>query len=306
MRNHPEFLMMLLSLSFCIILIGQPVWSEPAPWTPAPSILLAQAEDEGDIDESYNSYGADTDEEIEYDEAIISPEEAAEKKAAPGAMTAVDSLIRGIRWLGHASFLIEGGIAIYIDPYSLPEGLPPADLVLITHDHRDHFSPGDLNKILKPTTVVVSVKSVCDNLPTKAKNSRTVAPGDTISVGEVSIAVVPAYNIKKDFHPKENGWVGFVIEVEGRSIYHAGDTDLIPEMKHIDADVALLPAGGTYTMDADEAAKAANLIKPQVAIPMHWGTIVGSEEDAKAFKTACKVPALILKDESKQVKVKEE
>jgi L-ascorbate metabolism protein UlaG (beta-lactamase superfamily) len=296
----------MLSLAFFVIMIGQPAWSESGP--PAPTILLAQVDDEGDVDESYDSYGADMDEEIEYDEAVITPEERAKKKAASEAvaLTAVDSLIQGIRWLGHASFLIEDGIAVYIDPYELPRGVPPGDLVLITHDHRDHFSPGDLNKILKPITVVVSVKSVCDNLPTKAKNSRSVAPGDTISVGEATIVAVPAYNIDKAFHPKENGWVGFVIEVEGRSVYHAGDTDLIPEMKDIDADIALLPAGGTYTMNADEAAKAANLIKPQVAIPMHWGAIVGSEEDAKAFKTACKVDALILKDEAKQVKIKKD
>jgi L-ascorbate metabolism protein UlaG (beta-lactamase superfamily) len=295
MKNRSQLLVMLLSAAACTLLIGQPARSETT--VSAPTILLAQV-DEGDVDESYNSYGADVDEEIETDDATITPEEAAKMKATAEAKTAIDSLLKGIRWLGHASFLIEDSITIYIDPYDLPMHLPPADLILITHDHGDHFSPGDLGKILKAATVVVSVKSVCGDLPKKVKHSRVVAPGDTITVGEVTITAVPAYNIDKDFHPKKKGWVGFVLEFEGRSIYHAGDTDLIPEMKDIDADVALLPAGGTYTMDADEAARAAEVIKPRVAIPMHWGKIVGSEKDAQAFKAACKVPAVILEDES--------
>jgi L-ascorbate metabolism protein UlaG (beta-lactamase superfamily) len=294
MRNHSALLMVVLSLAVCALLIGQPARS--ATHSSPPAVLLAQTE-EGDIDESYDSYGPDADEEIEYDDAVITPEEAAKKKGAAESKAAIDSLLAGIHWLGHASFMIEDSITIYIDPYDLPEGLPPADLVLITHDHSDHFSPADLDKILKPATVVVSVKSVCDQLPAKVKHSRVVAPGDTITVGEVTIAAVPAYNIKKDFHPKKKGWVGFVIEVDGRRIYHAGDTDLIPEMEGIDTDVALLPAGGKYTMDAGEAARAANLIRPKVAIPMHWGKIVGSEKDAQAFKAACEVPAVILKDE---------
>ena len=303
MRSHSALLIAVLSLAVCALLTGRPVRSETRPSNP--TVLLAQV-DEGDVDESYDSYGPDVDEEIEHDDAIITPEEAAKMKVGAEAQTAIDSLMEGIRWLGHASFLIEDSVAIYIDPYDLPKGLPPADLILITHDHSDHFSPGDIGNILKTSTVVVSVKSVCDALPAKVKHSRVVAPGDTITIGEVTIAAVPSYNIKKDFHPKKKGWVGFVVEADGRSIYHAGDTDLIPEMKDIDADIALLPAGGTYTMDADEAAKAANLIGPKVAVPMHWGKIVGSEKDAQAFKAACKVPAVILKDESSEAPEKQQ
>jgi L-ascorbate metabolism protein UlaG (beta-lactamase superfamily) len=303
MKSRSEALAVVLGLAVCALSIGQPAWSEPESGPSTPIILLAQ--EEGDVDQSYDSFGADVDEEIEYDDALTTNQEAKEKAAAE-AQSVVDSVMRGIRWLGHASFLIEDSIEIYIDPYDLPEGLPPADLILITHDHSDHFSPADLAKILKSATVVVSVNSVCDDLPKTVKHSRRVAPGDTITVSGITIAAVPAYNINKDFHPKKKGWVGFVIEVEGRSIYHAGDTDLIPEMKDIHADVALLPAGGTYTMDAAEAAEAADLIAPLVAVPMHWGKIVGSEEDAKAFKAACKVPAVILKNEGKQAPAKEQ
>jgi L-ascorbate metabolism protein UlaG (beta-lactamase superfamily) len=270
------------------------------------TILLAQ-EDEGDIDESYDSYGPDIDEEIEYDEALMSPDDALKTEAAPEVeQTAIDSLMKGIKWLGHASFLIEDSIMIYIDPYDLPEGLPAGDIILITHDHRDHFSLADVTRLHKASTVIVSVETVGDALPTKAGDFRSMAPGDTVSVGDVTIEAVPAYNIKKDFHPKDKGWLGFIVNIAGRRIYHAGDTDLIPEMKTIDADIALLPVGGTYTMDAEEAAKAANLIKPKVAIPMHWGKIVGSEDDAKLFKAKCEVPVVILKKEPVKTKTEDE
>jgi L-ascorbate metabolism protein UlaG (beta-lactamase superfamily) len=251
-------------------------------------IVFAQADlEEGDIDESFEAYGDDSDEVYEMDDAVVNP---------------VDSLVRGIRWLGHASFLIEDSKKVYIDPYDIPDDLakqlPDADLILITHDHRDHFSPDDMKKILKPSTVVVSIKAVVDELPEKTK-AHIVEPGDTVSVGGLKIEAVPAYNIKKKFHPKSEGHVGFVVHFDKRTIYHAGDTDLIPEMEDIEADVALLPAGGKFTMDATEAAEAANLIKPRVAVPMHWGSIIGSEESAENFVARCKVPARILQNEAK-------
>jgi len=127
---------------------------------------------------------------------------------------------------------------------------------------------------------------------------RTVKPGDALTIEGVTIEVVPAYNLDKPFHPKESGGVGYIITtVEGTRIYHAGDTDLIPEMDQVRADVALLPVGGTYTMDAVEAARAANKIKPKVAIPMHWGTTVGSRRDAEQFRDLCEVEVKILKPE---------
>jgi L-ascorbate metabolism protein UlaG (beta-lactamase superfamily) len=261
-------------------------------------ILLAQI-DEGDIDESYNSYGPDLDEEIEYDEALTKEAKSAEATQTLKLGTAaIDSLIEGVRWFGHASFLIEADKNIWIDPYNLPVKAPPADIILVTHDHRDHYSPGDMKRILKPSTVVVSVKTVIEKLDKSIKHTRLVRAGDTLTVEGVHLEVVPAYNIAKDFHPKERGYVGFVVHAGGRSIYHAGDTDYIPEMKQIRPDVALLPIGGTYTMDAEEAAKAAQTLNAAVAIPMHWGTIIGDEEDAKLFKSTCKVPVVLLEMET--------
>lgn len=259
---------------------------------------LAQV-DEGDVDESYESYGQDLDEEIEYDEALTAEAESAdaEQKLSLG-VEAIEKMIEPVKWYGHASFLIEAGKAVWIDPYALPEGAPPADIILITHDHRDHFSPEDIKLIRQPATSVVSIKGVIKKLGKEIKHKYTVRAGDTLTVDGVHIEVVPAYNIGKDFHPKAKGYVGYIIHVGGTKIYHAGDTDNIPEMKQLDVDVALLPVGGTYTMDAQEAAKAAEALKASVAIPMHWGTIVGDEEDAKEFKAACKVPVAILEAET--------
>jgi L-ascorbate metabolism protein UlaG (beta-lactamase superfamily) len=248
----------------------------------SPCLILAQVE-EGDIDESFEAYGDDSDEIFEYDDALMAP---------------LDSLVEGIEWLGHASFLIDTGPIIYIDPYDISEAfaktLPKADIVLVTHDHPDHFSPEVLKLISKPATVVVSIKAVTENLPKEIKHSRTIAPGDTLTLEGVGIEAVPAYNIDKKFHPKEKGYVGFVIDLGDRIVYHAGDTDVIPEMRHIKADIALLPVGGTYTMDAIEAAEAADIIRPKVAVPMHWGKIVGTWEDAKEFQARAKVPVLVL------------
>lgn len=126
---------------------------------------------------------------------------------------------------------------------------------------------------------------------------RTIKPGDEITVDDIRIRTIPAYNIGKSYHPKVNGWMGFVITANGKRIYHAGDTDAIPEMKRLSVDVALLPIGGTYTMTADEAADIANEFKPTLAIPMHWGTIVGSKADAERFNKLFKGETNILQPE---------
>jgi L-ascorbate metabolism protein UlaG (beta-lactamase superfamily) len=257
--------------------------------------VLAQIE-EGDVDESYDSYGPDLDEEIEYDDAAMTHPDTAKASITFKITDAeADSLLEGITWFGHASFLIEDEKNIYIDPYDLPEGAPAADIILVSHDHRDHFSRDDIEAIVKPSTVVVSIDAVQSGLPKTVKAFRLVMPGDTIEVEGIPIEAVPAYNIGKKFHPKEKGHVGFVVDVDGRKIYHAGDTDLIPEMKDIDADVILLPIGGTYTMDAKAATMAVKVIEPQVAVPMHWGTIVGEQKDVDAFKAQCTVPVRTLK-----------
>lgn len=185
-----------------------------------------------------------------------------------------------LHWLGHDTFRIDGPPMVYVDPYQLGDGLPAADLILITHDHFDHLSPADVAKIHKPTTVVVAPKEVVGKLSSPVT---VIAAGETKTVAGITVRAVPAYNTNKTFHPKKDGKVGFVFTVGGVTYYHAGDTDVIPEMTGLAPDVALLPVSGTYVMTADEAAKAARQIKPRVAVPMHYGAIVGSDADAKKF-----------------------
>ncbi len=197
-------------------------------------------------------------------------------------------------WLGHATFKLKGAKStIYIDPYQLKGQPEPADLICITHAHHDHCSLQDIEKLLKPETVIVATPD-CQGLKGQVV---ALKPGESTLVGEVTVEAVPAYTIGKAFHPKANGWVGYIITLEGTRYYHAGDTDLIPEMKGYQADVAFLPVGGKYTMNAAEAAQAANIIRPKVAVPMHWGAIIGSENDAEAFRAQCQVPVRILKQE---------
>ncbi len=192
-------------------------------------------------------------------------------------------VLERIRWLGHASFLIEGEPVIYIDPWETPAGLPAADLILITHSHYDHLSVPDIERLAKPSATVVGPADVTRQLARQRLNVVEIKPGEEKTVGGVKVRAVPAYNRTKQFHPRANGWVGFVVELPDGSVYHAGDTDHIPEMRGLRPTVALLPVGGTYTMDAEEAARAAAEIEPQVAVPMHYGKIVGSEADARRF-----------------------
>ena len=260
----------------------------------SPSMLSAQDDDLDDIDRSYDDYGADTDEIMEIDDALSDEAKAALKRAEAGIDKDISALLAGIKWLGQAAVLIEAEKTIYIDPFDLPGGLPEADLILVTHGHGDHLSPADILKVIKPSTKIVTTEAARSYLPEEAKHVVTAAPGESVTVEGIMIEAVPAYNRDKDFHPRERGDAGYVIHLKDRTIYHAGDTDLIDEMKDIETDIALLPAGGTYTMDAKEAAKAANVIRPKVAIPIHWGKIVGSEKDAETFVDQCKVPAVIL------------
>lgn len=206
-------------------------------------------------------------------------------------------MVENIAWLGHDSFRIEGSRTVYIDPWKLAPGAPPADLILVTHDHFDHLSKDDIAALSKPGTVVVGPREVTSQL---SGETRTIAAGQTIDVNGVRVNAVPAYNTDKFrgpgqvFHPQADGKVGYVVELDGRRIYHAGDTDVIPEMSEVEADVALLPVSGTYVMTADEAAQACDRIRADIVIPMHYGDIVGSIDDARRFKERCKLPVEIL------------
>lgn len=189
-------------------------------------------------------------------------------------------MLDNISWLGHDGFRIVSGKTIYIDPYEIQEG-PVADLVLVTHAHYDHCSPKDIAKVAGPDTVIVTEADSAAKCP---GNVKTVKPGETIEVDGITIEAVPAYNVNKTFHPKKNGWLGFILEIDGVRVYHAGDTDFIPEMKDFQTDIALLPVSGTYVMTAGEAVQAAKAIGPKVVIPMHFGAIVGSGQDAEEFR----------------------
>jgi L-ascorbate metabolism protein UlaG (beta-lactamase superfamily) len=200
-----------------------------------------------------------------------------------------------IEWLGHAGFRIStrAGV-VYIDPYRTSGG-PQADVILITHDHFDHFSREDVVRLAGERTTLIGPPTVTEQLKGR---TTSVVPGDSIEVAELEITAIPAYNTNKldsegrPFHSRDAGWVGYVLRDGARRIYHSGDTDVIPEMDQAaGVDVALLPVSGTYVMTAVEAAEAARRIEPAIAVPMHWGTVIGSEADALAFASEARAKA---------------
>ncbi|NLI81610.1 MAG: MBL fold metallo-hydrolase [Deltaproteobacteria bacterium] len=194
----------------------------------------------------------------------------------------VQEVVKKIAWLGHDVIRLEGSAVVYFDPYQITT-TRPADILCITHDHFDHCSPEDAKKVMKSDTVIVTDAASAKKLQ---GDIRVVAPGDRVQVKGVEIEVLPAYNTNKEFHPKSAAMLAFVVTLDGVRYYHAGDTDFIPEMKGLNVDVAFLPVSGTYVMTAEEAVEAAKAIRPKLAIPMHYGAIVGSEDDAVRFKKA--------------------
>ncbi len=180
----------------------------------------------------------------------------------------------------HDSVRISGDKMIYIDPYNIPASSPKADIIFISHEHSDHMSFADIEKINKDDTIIVFPKTVRHPY---SGSVVSVSPGDSITVAGIPVTVVPAYNVNKKYHPKDRGWVGYIITIKNTKIYFAGDTDRIPEMKNFNVDVALLPVSGTYVMTAEEAAEAAIDLKAKVAIAMHYGSVVGTKDDAQRF-----------------------
>ncbi len=185
---------------------------------------------------------------------------------------------------------------IYIDPFKLKEEPHDADLIFITHDHYDHYSPEDIEKVCNPGTSIVVPEKMGSKVEKEGGYKGriiTVRPGTRDTIGGLEVEAVPAYNIMKAFHPKSAGFVGYILTIEGKRVYIAGDTDATKEAKAVRCDVALVPVGGTYTMDAVKAAELVNTIKPSVAIPTHYGNIVGTKADADIFAKNVKDPVCV-------------
>lgn len=195
-------------------------------------------------------------------------------------------MLDNIEVLYHSCIKISKEKVIYIDPYKIDKDYNDADIIFITHSHYDHYSEKDIDKVKKESTVIVAPEELLVKLLRKGfrqDNIITVDPGDCDMLSGIKFETVPAYNINKPFHPKENGWVGYIIEIKGIRYYIAGDTDITEENKNVKCDIAFIPVGGTYTMDFKEAAQLVNTIKPKVAIPIHYGSVVGTKQDATDF-----------------------
>ena len=197
-------------------------------------------------------------------------------------------MLENIKCLGHSTIKIENGEnIIYIDPYNIKEDIKDADAIFITHNHYDHFSREDIIKIKNENTIIVVTEDVYSSaLELEFSDSQIikVRPAENYQLKNINFSTIPAYNINKNFHPKENNWVGYILNINNVKYYIAGDTDINEENKNVKCDVAFLPVGGTYTMDYKEAADLANIIKPKIAVPIHYGIIVGTKEDALNFK----------------------
>ena len=196
-------------------------------------------------------------------------------------------MLENIQVLCHSSIKINEGKVIYFDPFKINKQYNDADIIFITHDHYDHYSEEDIDKVIKPDTTIVIPEGMQVKLLKKGvKNSNiiTVEPEKTYVVEGLKFETIPAYNVNKAFHPKDNGWVGYILEIDGIRYYIAGDTDITEENKRVKCDIAFVPVGGTYTMNFKEAAELVNEIKPKVAVPIHYGSIVGTNEDAINFQ----------------------
>ena len=194
-------------------------------------------------------------------------------------------MLENIQVLYHSSIRINKEKVIYIDPFKIDKIYHDADIIFITHSHYDHYSEEDIKKIIKEDTKIIvtnDLQESVSNLINK-ENIIAVKPNEKYCIEGISFETIPAYNINKQFHPKQNNWVGYVIELNGIIYYIAGDTDITDENKTVKCDVAFVPVGGTYTMTAKEAASLVNIIKPKIAVPIHYGSVVGTKQDAIDF-----------------------
>lgn len=195
-------------------------------------------------------------------------------------------MLEDIEVLYHSCIRMNKEKMIYIDPYHIEKNYNDADMIFITHDHYDHYSAEDIDKVRKNNTIFIVPENLLNKLIKKGINDEniiTLDPGDTENIDGIKVEAIHSYNIDKPFHPKENNWLGYVIEIDGVRYYIAGDTDITEENKNIKCDVAFVPVGGTYTMNFSEAAQLINIIKPKIAVPIHYGSVVGTKQDATDF-----------------------
>ena len=195
-------------------------------------------------------------------------------------------MLENVQVLCHSSILINKQKTIYIDPFKIKVNRNDADIIFITHDHYDHYSEEDIAKVRKENSIIVAPVNLAEklmNIGFNRENIILVEPNNIYNIEQIKIRTIPSYNVGKKFHPKENNWVGYILEIESISYYIPGDTDLTPENRKIKCDVAFVPVGGTYTMNSEEAAELVNEIKPKIAIPIHYGEVVGTNEDAIDF-----------------------
>lgn len=197
-------------------------------------------------------------------------------------------MLKGIDVLCHSSIRFNKNLIIYFDPFKINKNYNDADIIFITHNHYDHYSKEDIDKVIKEDTIMVVPEDLFTLLlesGIKRENIICVKPNESYNVKDISFQTIPAYNTNKTFHPKENNWTGYLVNIEGTTYYIAGDTDITEENRRVKCDVAFVPVGGIYTMDYREAATLVNEIKPKIAIPIHYGAITGTKEDGIKFSS---------------------